>query len=557
LKDFKLSLYVSQPSPGWQALPPLVLDSVPTHAAVARFDADSSADLAVTLTSGQVAVLPGQGDGRFGAPQLFAVGRSPERVAAGDVNGDDKVDILTVNRSTDDLSLLLGNGDGSFAPERRWPVGDNPSDLQLFDANGDILPDLLVSHLGSDFHSLLLGQAGGQLAPQQRIYSASNLDRVVLFDWNGDQRLDLASALGEGRVLIIPGGADGSFRTRTQLDVPSGWLTDYEVADLNGDARPEILVLNQRSLTIDVWEHAAIASGSGPLHSHPVGAQAERFVLADLNADRKPDLAVITSKPEFGGTGENRLLLLTGNGDGTFADGPTLSLSTAPSDVLAAEVDADGQTDLVVISGFSGQVTAFLNAEFMQFQAAPSFPVGGSILTALLQDINQDGRAELILAGYRNQGQQPFLATWVRGSEDVWKEQQVLSSAGEVSALAWADLSGTGKPELLAATANPQNGQVELLSHPQAGGSLGSGRGLAALAGWVSSIATGDLNGDGKLDLVLPSGLLLANAAGGFDPLQPFWLANAGPLRVVDLDGDSRLDVIGLADRAVVLLRHE
>jgi hypothetical protein len=57
-----------------------------------------------------VSVLLGRGDGRFGTQARFAVGSYPTSVAAGDVNGDGRPDLVTANDANNDVSVLLGRG---------------------------------------------------------------------------------------------------------------------------------------------------------------------------------------------------------------------------------------------------------------------------------------------------------------------------------------------------------------------------------------------------------------------------------------------------------------
>ena len=81
--------------------------------AAADLTGDGKIDLVVGTADGSVAVLPGNGDGTFGAPILSPAGGSVLDIVAGDLNGDGKTD-LVVAHPDGTVSELFGNGDGTF-----------------------------------------------------------------------------------------------------------------------------------------------------------------------------------------------------------------------------------------------------------------------------------------------------------------------------------------------------------------------------------------------------------------------------------------------------------
>lgn len=62
-----------------------------------------------------------------------------------DVNGDDEIDVLAVNASSNDISIFLGRGDGSFQSRVDVAAGLVPADVAMGDFNGDGKPDLAVA----------------------------------------------------------------------------------------------------------------------------------------------------------------------------------------------------------------------------------------------------------------------------------------------------------------------------------------------------------------------------------------------------------------------------
>lgn len=107
---------------------------------VAEFDT-------ISTSNGTVSILPGNGDGTFGAQSAYTVGKSPDGITVADFNGDGNLDIATSNYSDSTISVLLGNGDGTFRTQlRASPNLAYPVSLVSGDFNGDGIPDLAVGN---------------------------------------------------------------------------------------------------------------------------------------------------------------------------------------------------------------------------------------------------------------------------------------------------------------------------------------------------------------------------------------------------------------------------
>src|SRR5262245_7529152 len=87
--------------------------------AVADFNGDGRLDAAVTNflagggTPSQVAILLGEGDGRFRAPERFEVGHGATRTVSSDFNADGAADLAVLNGNDGNVSILLGDGRGA------------------------------------------------------------------------------------------------------------------------------------------------------------------------------------------------------------------------------------------------------------------------------------------------------------------------------------------------------------------------------------------------------------------------------------------------------------
>jgi len=250
------------------------------HAIVALADLNGDGNLdaviahgcgGLTCTDGTVSVLLGDGTGAFGAATSYASGGAgASSVAIADMNGDHKLDLLTVNWCSSvcststptegSVGVLLGNGDGTFQPAVAYPSGGNGTrSIAAADMNGDGKIDVLTASCGPDAcapgfpggtAAVLLGNGNGTLQSALANNAAGDSpDAVMVSDLNGDGKPDLVvgnwgtvnGATNQGAITLLIGSGNGSFqKTRTVLaggnEVPS-----VAVGDLNGDGHPDVV----------------------------------------------------------------------------------------------------------------------------------------------------------------------------------------------------------------------------------------------------------------------------------------------------------------------------
>jgi len=175
-------------------------------------DADGDVDLVAASRPNLVTVLVNSGDGHFLHEDSYAVGAAPVAVGIGYLDDDDdgSLDVVTVNRGTNDVSILRGVGDGHLAEETRIKVGKGPAGLDVDDLNGDGLNDLVIpNRLGKSVTVMLQGAdapqpvvclvpsvAGRRLAVARRLVGAANCKVTTL-------RRKFSGRVKKGKVISI------------------------------------------------------------------------------------------------------------------------------------------------------------------------------------------------------------------------------------------------------------------------------------------------------------------------------------------------------------------
>lgn len=542
--------------------------------ATADLNSDGKIDL-ITRQDGAISVQVGNGNGTFAAPVDYSIGAGgpsflfAKTLAAADVNGDGKVDLIASNEMSQTVSVLTNNGDGSFANSVDHAMGFSPSSVIGADVTGDGLADLIMTHNGSGAVSVRVNNGDSTFAPSVDYVTGSQAISVIAADINVDAKADLVVTNGlDNTISVLQNNGDGSFATKT--DYATGAFTfGLASADFNGDGKADLitsnfgdgsvsLLLNENdSATTVFFKQTPVAVTSTLTLTDPDGDTdwngGQLKVQITANSQAYYDVLGLPSAPQ----GENSIWLspvgmimadmtiigsantssalagdtwvLTFNSNATnalvqdvvravFFFNNSDTPSTLNRTVTFTAIDAGG------LSASAEQVIKFGEVD-QNVNHAPTFAQPVSLMFETMRDYQFVGTVEdVISANVVGDGFSDLIVGTNTGISIIGSLGKSgftpggTYNIGPVRRLASADINGDGKNDLI--VSNAYASSISILTND--GNGNFSNQTEYSIGGVPFEISTQDINDDGKIDLVVSNmgqdavSLLMNNGSGGF-----------------------------------------
>jgi hypothetical protein len=275
----------------------------PWKLVLADFNADGLADLACSALGGAPAVFSvylNLGGGNFAVANVPTL--SGQRgLAAGDFDGDGDSDLALALYATDQLALHLNDGQGHFGAAQALAVADKPYDLAASDLNGDTRADLLLIHKDAQRQIWALPGLGGGLFGAPMVWSADrDMDQLLLADLDADRRQDLlVTCSGAGSVGVLLQPADGNWQPPFFEDGGNGAYAPA-AADFDGDGDLDLAVSSYWTDQLARLDNATFATPVA-VSSFSAEPGPARVTLRWLVAEGEAPAFRVEVAPEAGG----------------------------------------------------------------------------------------------------------------------------------------------------------------------------------------------------------------------------------------------------------------
>ncbi|CAF4471177.1 unnamed protein product [Rotaria socialis] len=531
-------------------------NAFPAYVTTEHLNRDNYLDIVtVNWKYNSISVLMGQNNGIFSIPKMYSTGLGsyPMVAAIGDINNDNRSDIIIANSGVDSIGILFGYDYATF--ESYQNCSDNntlrPEGIITADFNNDGYLDIAVTLFQSNSISILLGYGNGSFELMKTISTGLNSQPYTLtaYDFNKDGSLDIAVVnSGTQEILILRGYGNGTFLNATRYPTENvSSLTSIISADINNDNHVDMIVSNYYMDSIDILFGCGNFTFDS-IATYSIGSPAapQSVAVADFDNDSQLDIVVANH-------GANTVTVFLGYVKGNFTS--QISYSTGvqswPSCVIVGDFNRDNQLD-IAISNFNinnvGILLGYGNGSFSNVTtystgdgSAPHFIGAGDFNNDSILDIavvNNGNNGFVVLFGF---GDGSFLCGNFYGT----------GQASAPWALAIGDFNEDNRLDI--AVTNSALNSISIF--------LQNGKDIYAGMQSYSTgsksqpyaVAVADLNSDGLLDIVVANygtdniGIFLGRRGRVFSTLATYSTGtSSGPsdIDIADLNNDNQLDIV-------------
>jgi len=266
---------------------------------------------------------------------------------------------------------------------------------------------MAIANHEKKYITVLLGNGAGNFKPATGSPFATtgmpHVHGIAAGDFNKDGRWDIATdSWGNDQVEVLFGDGQSLFKTSgVFFKVGKRPYQRLRSADLNGDGIDDLVTTNTEGNNVTVllsngkYTFHEVAGSPFPCGDNPFG-----IAIGDINADGKPDLAIINSPGSMGaGKGKNGLTILLNDGTGKFSTmkGSPFEAGKIPNRIAIGDVNADGINDVVTSDNNSNEIHLYLMGKSAIVSSRSVITVGNHPKGIAIADLDGNGKADIVV----------------------------------------------------------------------------------------------------------------------------------------------------------------
>jgi hypothetical protein len=275
---------------------------------------------------------------------------SPKAIKIVDLNGDGRLDIVTISGTAISVYLQDATTRGTFPTETIYTISSLPAiirdtvGVQIGDLNGDGKIDIVTLDAEGVCVFFQDPANAGIFLPCVTVVQGARINSLAIEDLNGDGLDDIAFGQSDQNKISIytqEPTSKGSFIYDSEYSYPSPWY--IYTGDLNGDNEPDIVVANPNSIGIFFQDINQPGDFIGPT-IYTLNDSLDRITIADLNKDGLNDIASISHDLDC-----MVIFIQDISSPGTLLP-PDYYQKSDPWDMTVGDLNNDGRLDVAIVS---------------------------------------------------------------------------------------------------------------------------------------------------------------------------------------------------------------